>query len=92
MTPDEMRRLHPGWFTASHGNNDKTEGEWKMNSFDKFAISLIGGTIALIVIGMLVAEKMRQNHEENMAKLGYEQVAMPGTDVPGWRKTDIKEK
>lgn len=63
-----------------------------MNSFDKFAISLIGGTIALIVIGVLVAEKMRQNHEENMAKLGYEQVAMPGTDVLVWRKTGAEEK
>ena len=62
-----------------------------MNSFDKFAISLIGGTIALIVIGALAATKMKQNHEENMAKLGYEQVAMPGTDVPGWRKIDNKE-
>lgn len=63
-----------------------------MNSFDKFALSLIVATIALIVIGMLAAERMKQNHEENMAKLGYEQVAMPGTDVPMWRKTDIKEK
>lgn len=40
---------------------------------------------------MLVAEKMRQNHEENMAKLGYEQVAMPGTDVLVWRNIDNKE-
>lgn len=63
-----------------------------MNSFDKFALCLIGGTIALIVVGTLVATKMKQNHEENMAKLGYEQVAMPGTDVTVWRKTGVEEK
>ena len=63
-----------------------------MNSFDKFAFSLIAATIALIVFGALVATKIKQNHEENMAKLGYEQVAIPGTDVLVWRKTDIKEK
>lgn len=63
-----------------------------MNSFDKFALYLIGGTIALIVVGALVAMEMKQNHEENMAKLGYEQVAMPGTDVPVWRKTGVEEK
>lgn len=63
-----------------------------MNSFDKFALSLIVATIALIVIGMLAAEKMKKNHEENMARLGYEQVAMPGTDVTVWRKTGVEEK
>ena len=63
-----------------------------MNSFDKFALYLIGGTIALIVVGALVAMEMKQNHEENMAKLGYEQVAMPGTDVTVWHKTGVEEK
>ena len=62
-----------------------------MNSFDKFALYLIGGTIALIVVGALVAMEMKQNHEENMAKLGYEHVAMPGTNVTVWHKIDNKE-
>lgn len=63
-----------------------------MNSFDKCAFALIGGTIALIILGALMATEMKQNHEENMAKLGYEQVAMPGTDVLVWRKTGAEGK
>lgn len=63
-----------------------------MDSFDKCAFALIGGTIALIIFGALVSLEMKQNHEENMAKLGYEQVAMPGTDALAWRKIDAGEK
>lgn len=63
-----------------------------MDSFDKCVFAIIGGTIVLAIIGALVAAEMRQNHEENMAKLGYEQVAMPGTDVLVWRKIGVEEK
>lgn len=35
---------------------------------------------------------MRQNHEENMAKLGYVQIALPGSSVTVWRKTGVEEK
>lgn len=62
-----------------------------MDSFDKCVFAIIGGTIVLGIIGALVAAEMKQNHEENMAKLGYEQIAMPGTDVLVWRKTNDKE-
>ena len=54
-----------------------------MDSFDKLVFYLIGGTIALIVVGALVAAEIKQNHEENMAKLGYEQIALPGSSVTG---------